>query len=356
MHHVGHSFNVNLVCTLMIILIGAEMRIGRSSVACTTLPIKSNEVGLKSSKVVPVTVAKSNRFIDGLDRASCGKFSRRGNKRGELVVNSKRVVMSHGSAVQLGQFPSFVLLQFQDIVNEDKNEILTCGGTLIASDLVITAAHCVKKRRHNSCLVRSGFVDSSRQMTMDDQGQRFYAKETQSANVRGYCIHNLYNETTGKPHDLAVLQLDRKFVFNDYVQPACLLVDAAAKPRKSETLYTIGFGWFDQTNRLNPQLSYLTVQRVDCPKDAVGVESQTCYKSTRLGEACPGDSGSGLFVVRDNLHFLAGFTSNKPVKDDDRGRPNACLRGYSDPVHYFDVIKEKAEVRRLLEHCYEQRG
>lgn len=59
-----------------------------------------------------------------------------------------------GEIVDIGEFPFYASLGYK--VN-DKIEYL-CGGSLIADDIVITAAHCVNRREYPPVIVKLGKV------------------------------------------------------------------------------------------------------------------------------------------------------------------------------------------------------
>ena len=61
-----------------------------------------------------------------------------------------------GKLAEHGEFPHQVVLGY--LINE-KIEF-NCGGSLVANDLVLTAAHCVNKKNLQPVIVRLGIVSS----------------------------------------------------------------------------------------------------------------------------------------------------------------------------------------------------
>lgn len=60
----------------------------------------------------------------------------------------------HGKAVDLSEFPHMAALGYENI---DNGYDFDCGGSLIAEQWIVTAAHCVKQNR-KPVIVRLGKV------------------------------------------------------------------------------------------------------------------------------------------------------------------------------------------------------
>ncbi|ALC45795.1 CG17404, partial [Drosophila busckii] len=191
-----------------------------------------------------------------------------------------------GADVPAGEYvPYQVSLQYQT----SGGQMHFCGGSLIAPDRVLTAAHCCQGFNASRMSVVAGIRNLD-----DPQGSR--------ARVISYSIHPNYQEL--KTSDIAVLSLETAFVINNR--------SIATIPYQSEAFVGGGVpvtltGWglrvpvalpfLDNVNYPNTlqRMSYATITNELCR--ARGMEDVTdteiCARGPFRG-ACSGDSGGPL--------------------------------------------------------------
>ncbi|XP_029709393.1 chymotrypsinogen A-like [Aedes albopictus] len=210
-----------------------------------------------------------------------------------------------------------------------KNHPLTayvCGGTLISTTHVLTAAHCVINPRtgyqlpSKSMLIEAGAYD----LNQDFQGRQRHS-------IKAVYKMSNYSRTSPK-YDIAILELDSEVELSQYVQPACVYSrnDLAGKIGT-----VIGWG-ITETNEVSSVLKEAELPVVD---------TLTCLTSNRYvfgpildkgmfcagyldgSSVCNGDSGGGIFFKVNGAWHVGGIVSYKQVREDN----NALCRteGYA---------------------------
>ncbi|XP_017658322.1 ovochymase-2 [Nannospalax galili] len=206
-----------------------------------------------------------------------------------------------GSQVEKGSYP------WQVSLKQRRKHI--CGGTIISSQWVITAAHCMANRNIASTLnVTAGEYD----LSQTEPEEQIRAIET-------IIIHPQFSTRKPMDYDIALLKMAGNFQFGQFVRPVCL--------PEPEEHFEAGFicttaGWGRLTEGgTTPQvlqevnLPILTQEECEASlltlKNPFTGKAFLCTGFPEGGrDACQGDSGGSLMCRnKKGAWTLAGVTS-----------------------------------------------
>ncbi|XP_076239133.1 venom serine protease Bi-VSP [Calliopsis andreniformis] len=272
----------------------------------------------------------------------CPKDSRDGklqeNQYGPLYPpncgfnNASHTKVVGGSPAQLGAWPWIVALGYRSKQNP-LQPAWRCGGSLISSRHVLTAAHCAY--RDDLFVVRIGDLNLKR----DDDGAHPVQVEIQAK-----MIHPGYRENA-YVNDIAVLRLAEEVPFSEHLYPICLPVDDSLRTRDFYRTYPFIAGWGAietkgpaSENLLETQLPVVSNQAC---KDAYSnfpvavIDNRVlCAGYARGGkDACQGDSGGPLMFPQKTTFYQIGVVSYG-YKCAEPGYPGV----YTRVTEYLDFI------------------
>jgi len=203
-----------------------------------------------------------------------------------------------------------------------------CGGILISANIVITAAHCVK--RGDNIYVKAGAHSKS----SSSDGQRYKVQEI--------IQHNEYNKPRSLNNDIAILKIGGSGIrLDSTAMPACL--PPACHEWALDTEFIVsGWGTLYFGGSSPDKLMQVTVPIVEHGKCArqnsfsASWKRVVCAGLDRGGkDSCQGDSGGPLVAKYNGRWTLAGVVSY------GKGCAMANYPGvYTHVSHYIEWINQ----------------
>jgi secreted trypsin-like serine protease len=230
-----------------------------------------------------------------------------------------------GTLAEVGEFPFMALIHLDGSAR--------CGGIIISSRWVLTAAHCVTAEFGSSYVISGPpsaytvIVGTVQNTTEDPVG------------VRQVLVSRAY-DFTKLTYDIALLELETPLTFNETVRPARI---ATNKVSSGDELIAIGWG-MTETLELSSALRYATLKVESASKCRILVPEWInhnvdwiCTGDTPGSGICFGDSGGPLILPtlpdedKDFAAYVVGIASFGFNLDDPESLE--CAGSYT--IDYF---------------------
>ncbi|XP_053930125.1 venom prothrombin activator trocarin-D isoform X2 [Cuculus canorus] len=217
-------------------------------------------------------------------------------------INTSAAVEHNDSRITGGTLCHRGHCPWQVLIRNSK-DIGFCGGSLISSRWVVTAAHCLD-------LVRPHHV------TVGDFDKYQREFKEQKILVEQSWTHPHY-DSNDYNSDIALLYLSSDVIFNEYVIPICLPSPSLARLLSEEGTIGMVSGWGATHNRgstlrflMKVQLPIVNMETCQRSTDRLITDNMFCAGyGTEVADACKGDSGGPFTVSYHNTRFLLGIVS-----------------------------------------------
>lgn len=227
-----------------------------------------------------------------------------------------------GFEAKLGWYPYQVALLTKSWLGES----FYCGGSIIATYYVLTAAHCVAHRERVKIV--GGIISLKK-----------YSRTAQVRNSKYIVIHERYDHEAGdSAHDISLIVVDEPFYFNNVIRP----VDLPTEPLNINNQCVVS-GW-GATNPEHTTISdrlkavYVQIREGRRCKNLYRyfVEGiMICSGFVKGNDFCFGDSGGPLVCDNNEQHGIVSFFLT------DSG--NLC--GEGGPQIYTKVYRYKPWIK-----------
>ncbi|XP_016938556.4 serine protease 42 [Drosophila suzukii] len=258
-----------------------------------------------------------------------------GRERRQKTITSPLIYQ--GTSLERGQLPWLVAI-FER--RESNGPRFICGGSLISTSTVLSAAHCFRVPGKDLPADRLAISLGRNTLAIHSPGEY--------RGVSQLIIHDKFNVAQFTEADLALVRLDSPVGYYDYVIPICLWSprNQMELPQGHKT-YVAGWGPDESGNGHSDVAKVTDLNiviesscRLELAKELVQ-PSSLCAKRVGAGP-CTSDGGGPLMLKEQDVWVLRGVTSAGQI-DEEKGTCDHSL-----PSVFTDVAKHIDWVRRNM--------
>ncbi|KAM4534089.1 chymotrypsin-like elastase family member 2A [Odontesthes bonariensis] len=183
-----------------------------------------------------------------------------------------------------------------------------CGGSIISSSYIMTAAHCILSMDPNKYRVVVGEYN----LYEYDGSEQFIRVDT-------VIVHPDWNDDLAKGNDIALLKLANPMYDNGFVEIATFPYPEQTLPH-GFTCYITGWGLMDHIGSAPDKLQVAPINVVEhsvCSQHewwgSIALKTMVCAGGDGVISGCQGDSGGPLNCLTDGTWTVHGVVSYGPA-------------------------------------------
>lgn len=148
--------------------------------------------------------------------------------------------------------------------------------------------------------------------------------------------------------DIAILTLINNVTFNKYIQPICM-IDPDSRAAYASSGYSVGYGKSEDESKEHENVLKFIQTPIHSSNEKCFYTNDGLLKLSSLrtfcggnrngSGVCMGDSGNGLFVENNGIHYIRGIVSSSLLSRLKCDVNNFAI--YTDVVKFANWIKEK---------------
>lgn len=295
-----------------------------NSVSCTERIVPGTRAVLACKHLykLPVTNDPAYRELTCLNDGSWDRRLFRCLPECGTSIAQGNTLIVRGFQAKIGTFPWHVAIYRKDEYNEYEQ---ICGGSLISSNLVVSAAHCFYDEVHQKLPDESQYAVAAGKYYRNWDSDENYAQKSPVSKI---LLAGRYLGVSGNfAEDIALIKLSEPFELTALVRPVCLDWDNVYEREQlqiGQSGKAVGWGKTitglpsDSLQEINMPFVPYDQCLAAVPTDFRGyiTSDKFCAGHLNGSSLCDGDSGGGLCFEKYGIWYLRGVVSVSPIKGD----------------------------------------
>lgn len=218
-----------------------------------------------------------------------------------------------------------------------------CGGSLINSKMVITAAHCIQTKSNVVRRRDITFVLGGHNLDEDE-------RNSESSAVSTLIVHDDWMAGDDVDADIAIAVLTKTISYTKFIKPICLWTSTSSYDDVIGSKATIaGWGKTGKDLLSTDHPNYVVVPIVELEEcksshdffNEIASDRTFCAGDLKVNQSpCSGDSGGGLIVKSGRKWFLRGLVSHGIINSETQKCTPKNYVMFTDVAAFKDWIQE----------------